>query len=389
MIKRTLKKYNKLLIAVIIAVISTSPQAAFAAGPAVASEMSNPMAQILLFIICALLLAIILLANVVTDAAGIYTKQFKEAKKNTAITDTGKVVSVLFFCLLGTAVFAAGTPVAETIHTTGNGGLSDSSLYALLAVIALELIILLSLLYNLKRLLAKEKTVTITAYTKPAKSFNWRKWWEKINSFRPANEEANIDLGHDYDGIRELDNRLPPWWLYGFYLCILFAVIYLWRFEVSHSAPSSREELQIAMNEAAIDKEEYLKKAANIVDENTVTYLADAPSIDAGKKIFATTCIACHLADGGGSVGPNLTDKYWLHGGSIKDIFKTIKYGFPEKGMKSWKDDYSPVQIAQLAGFVKSLQGTKPEKSKEQQGVLYEETIPLGKADSVKRMDNK
>jgi cytochrome c oxidase cbb3-type subunit 3 len=147
----------------------------------------------------------------------------------------------------------------------------------------------------------------------------------------------------------------------------------------------SKEEYEIAMNDAAIEKEAYLKKAANKVDENTVVYLKDAASLEAGKKIFTTTCMACHTADGGGAVGPNLTDDYWLHGGSIKDIFKTIKYGWPEKGMKSWKDDYSPVQIAQLASFVKSLHGTKPAKPKEPQGVLYEEKAAApAAADSAK-----
>ena len=140
------------------------------------------------------------------------------------------------------------------------------------------------------------------------------------------------------------------------------------------------------MNEAAVAKEAYLKKAANKVDETNVTYLTDAASLDAGKKIFITICMACHQADGGGAVGPNLTDQYWLHGGSIKDIFKTIKYGWPEKGMKSWQDDYSPVQIAQLSSFVKSLQGTKSAKPKEPQGVMYEEIAApaAAAADSAK-----
>ena len=128
-----------------------------------------------------------------------------------------------------------------------------------------------------------------------------------------------------------------------------------------------------------------MKKSANKVDENTVVYLTDATSLGEGKKIFTTICAACHLADGGGSVGPNLTDDYWLHGGGIKDIFKTIKYGWPEKGMKSWKDDYTPVQIAQLASYVKSLHGTKPGKPKEPQGVLYEEKAAAVTADTTKK----
>ena len=129
-----------------------------------------------------------------------------------------------------------------------------------------------------------------------------------------------------------------------------------------------------------------MKKSANKVDENTVVYLKDVADIDAGKKIYTTACVACHLADAGGSVGPNLTDDYWIHGGSIKDIFKTLKYGWPEKGMKSWKDDYTPQQLAQITSYVKSLVGTKPAKPKEPQGVLYEEKA--AGADSTKAVSD-
>ena len=154
---------------------------------------------------------------------------------------------------------------------------------------------------------------------------------------------------------------------------------------MAHSAPLSAEELSISIEKAAIDNEVYLTKSANNVDENTVTYLSSPADHEAAQKIFSTICAACHLPDGGGSVGPNLTDAYWIHGGSIKDIFKTLKYGWPEKGMKSWKDDYSPLQLAQLASYVKSLQGNKPAKPKEAQGVLYEEKVPDSKAaDSTK-----
>ncbi|TAE60540.1 MAG: hypothetical protein EAY68_10270, partial [Bacteroidetes bacterium] len=238
-------------------------------------------------------------------------------------------------------------------------------------VITIEILVIFGLLYNIQFLLKRNIAAIPTMLAeKKISSFNWQKiWWQKLNRVQPITEEAAIDLGHDYDGIRELDNRLPPWWLYGFYVCILFAAIYLWRFHVTHSAPSSSQELATALEIAAVEKENYLAKAANNVDENTVTML-DAGAIAAGAKIYQTACAACHLADGGGSVGPNLTDDYWLHGGDIKSIFKTIKYGWPEKGMKAWQDDYSPVQMAQIASFVKSLQGTKPAVPKEPQGML-------------------
>jgi cytochrome c oxidase cbb3-type subunit 3 len=389
--RSSVQKYSRLLLPAVIVMICSLPTGAFAAGPPVPSEMSKPVAQVFVLIILALALMIALLANVVNGAAQLYIQKYRDSRKSNELGNATKIITVLLFCLFSSGLFAADAPVAASASAdAGVGGLSSTSFYVLISVIGVELIILLALLYNLKFLLAKETAAAkVVAGIEPVakKSFNWSKWWwEKVNSLRPENEESNIDLGHDYDGIRELDNRLPPWWLYGFYLCIIFAAVYLYRFHVSHSAPSSSQELQIAMTVADAEKEEYLKHAANKVDENTVTYLSDAGSLNEGKKIFSTICAACHMADGGGSVGPNLTDDYYLHGGNIKDLFKTIKYGWPEKGMKSWKDDYSAVQIAQLASYVKSLHGSKPSKPKEPQGTIYEEktATPAGVADSSK-----
>lgn len=378
---------------VVVISIGFSTNDAFAAGPPKASDLSNPLAQVLLVIIVGLLLAIGLLANVILGAAQVYLQHYREERKKTASSAAAKTIAVLLLCFTSTALFAADAPAATPAADTTIGGLGSTSFYALISVIGVELVVLLVLLFNLKKLLAKEALAIATEEVVIVKEQGsaFSRWWQKINKFRPIQEESNIDLGHDYDGIRELDNRLPPWWLYGFYLCIIFAGIYLYRYHVAHSAPLSKEELAISMEKAAAEKEEYLKKSANKVDENSVTLLTSAEDRAAGQKIFTTICAACHLADGGGSVGPNLTDAYWIHGGSIKDIFKTIKYGWPEKGMKSWKDDYSPVQIAQLASYVKSLQGTKPAKGKEPQGTLYEEkagpTAPT--ADSAKTASDK
>jgi cytochrome c oxidase cbb3-type subunit 3 len=129
----------------------------------------------------------------------------------------------------------------------------------------------------------------------------------------------------------------------------------------------------MSVAKAEEEKAEYLKKAGNSVDENTVKLLTAAADIEAGKKIFTGTCAPCHAADGGGIVGPNLTDDYWLHGGKVNDIFKTIKYGVPEKGMQPWKSTFSPTQIAQLASFIKSIHGAKVANPKEPQGDLYKE----------------
>lgn len=381
----TLQKASWYFLPVLLVICCLAPSGAFAAGPPVPSEMSKPMAQVLMLIIVALALMIALLANVVNGAAQIYLQKIKETRKNPVDGSAAKTLSLLVVLLMSSSLFAAADPATATAPASNDayGGLAATSFYALITVIFIELIILLTLLYNLKMLLAKDP-VAVAAKIPKIKTFSWAKWWEKVNSFRPVHEESNIDLGHDYDGIRELDNRLPPWWLYGFYLCILFAFIYIYRFHIAHTAPLPKEELQIAMTQAAAEKEAYLKNAASKVDENTVTYLTDAASLAAGKKVFSTICMACHQADGGGGVGPNLTDQYWIHGGSIKDIFKTIKYGWPEKGMKSWEDDYSPVQIAQIASYVKSLGGTKPAKPKEPQGTLFQENTTTPATDSAK-----
>jgi cytochrome c oxidase cbb3-type subunit 3 len=199
------------------------------------------------------------------------------------------------------------------------------------------------------------------------------KLWYKMNKFKSIEEEASIDTGHSYDGIRELNNVTPPWFIAGFVLSIIFGMIYMWRFHVVKSVPLQIEEYNISVTEAKIKQAEYLKTQANNVDENTVVVLG-ADGIAAGQALFAANCVACHGDKGqGASVGPNLTDNYWLHKGGIKDIFKTIKYGWQEKGMKSWKDDFSPNQIAQLASFVHSLRGSNPAGAKEPQGELYTE----------------
>lgn len=351
------------------------PSSVWAEGPPKPSAMANPLAQVLVVVIAALLLAIALLAHVVLGAAEMKMKEFR-AKKIAATQQ--KILSVIAFLLFSSAVFAADEPIAAAVDQTISG-LSPTAFYSLITVVGVELLVLLWLLYHLKSLLAKE-TETVAAETEEVKESLLAKWWTKANNFKPVQEEANIDLGHDYDGIRELDNRLPPWWLYGFYICIIFSGIYLWRYHVTHTAPSSLEELAAVMKKAEAEKEDYLKKAANNVNENTVTYLSDASALDAGKKIFVTACAACHAADGGGTVGPNLVDEYWLHGGSMADVFKSIKYGWPEKGMKSWKDDYSPVQIAQLASYIKSIKGKKPATAKEPQGEIYQEQVIVDSA---------
>ncbi len=371
-----IKKVSPRILPVVAALVT--PSFAFAGGKPVASSINNPLGLTLIVIVIALLLAIGMLAYVLMGGAQVYLQKFKNTLNEGG---ANKAAMLAVMLLTSSVVFAQDAPAeATTAVATTISGMSKTAFYTLVGIISLELIVIFVLLYNIQRLLGREKrhlvATTATAAGVPvvaAEGFSWKAWWEKVNAFRPQQQEADIDLGHDYDGIRELDNRLPPWWLYGFYITIVIAGIYLWRYHVTHTAPSSTQEFEIAMAKAEEEKAAFLKTAANLVDENTVTLLTEPSAIENGKKTYTTNCAACHGADGGGTVGPNLTDEYWLHGGRVNDIFKTIKYGVQEKGMKSWKDDFSPVQIAELASYIKTLKGSKPATPKEPQGDLFKE----------------
>ncbi len=195
----------------------------------------------------------------------------------------------------------------------------------------------------------------------------------KMTRSNSIDQEEDIMLEHDYDGIKELDNVLPPWWVYLFYGCVIFAVVYFVRFEI-YGDYTQDEEFQAEMALADIQIKEYLKTAPDMMDKESVTLLTDAASINEGKALYTTNCVACHRADGGGAIGPNLTDEYWILGGSIKDIFNTlVEGGRSGKGMISWKDQLKPSEMQKVASYILSLQGTNPKEPKatEPEAVLY------------------
>ena len=199
------------------------------------------------------------------------------------------------------------------------------------------------------------------------------KFLNKMQPLVPIENEGDIDLGHNYDGIRELDNPPPPWWKLAFAATIIFAPIYLYRYHIAHSAPLQLEELAIAIEEGEARKAEYLANSPNAIDENNIATM-EGIEASAGATIFAKNCVACHGAAGeGNAVGPNLTDVNWIHGGGLTNIFKSVKYGWPEKGMKSWQADLSSLEIAQVSTYVHSIQGSNPPNAKEPQGDVWAE----------------
>ena len=200
----------------------------------------------------------------------------------------------------------------------------------------------------------------------------WGLFWNRFNESVPVAKEHQVATSHEYDGIRELDNRLPGWWLYGFYFTILFGVGYLINYHVLGSGALQQEEYEQDMAAAEIQVKEYLASMDNLIDESSVEVSTESSDILAGQEIYDANCAVCHAKDGGGGVGPNFTDKYWIHGGDISSIFKTIKYGVPSKGMISWQAQLSPKKIQQVASYIYTLQGTTPENPKESQGELFE-----------------
>jgi cytochrome c oxidase cbb3-type subunit 3 len=194
----------------------------------------------------------------------------------------------------------------------------------------------------------------------------WYKYWTRVV---PQEKEHEIMFNHQYDGIRELDNRLPPWWVAMFYVTILFAGVYMVYYHVADIGVSSQEAYTMEIMEANAAVKAYLTTQANKVDETTATVLTDDASLSAAKTLYGVHCIACHGALGEGGVGPNFTDNYWIHGGDIKSIFKTIKYGVPEKGMISWQNQLNPSDMQKLGSYILSLKGTNPPNGKEPQGI--------------------
>jgi len=273
--------------------------------------------------------------------------------------------------------------VSGTIVAIGTGNLYNDIFY--LAVFIVMIAVLASAITINKALkailkvtmpeLTKEDEVQL-ATKKEAKRTKRQNAWNRLIGLKPIEEEKNLVMeDHEYDGIAELNNPIPIWFNALFYSTVTFAVVYLLIYHVFGWGLNPDQEYEQEMATAEIEKQEYLAQSANLIDENSIVADETGTLAINGKAIFATNCVACHGANGEGGIGPNLADRFWLHGGEIKDIFKTVKYGVPDKGMVPWEQTLTPAQIAEVSNYILTFRDTNPANPKAAEGkevVAYE-----------------
>jgi cytochrome c oxidase cbb3-type subunit III len=350
-----------------IATISVVAQTTAVAAEKTVKSNNNLLA--ILLVITALVLAFVIwgLGQVLFATSKQVLEKSKQAKKNTTL-----LIVFSFFSLQNLFAQATATEVVKIVPNYG--GLSANTFYMFVTVIFVEIFAIFFLTFSIKRMyeeLLPEKVVLPENFSKL--SLLWKRLDQKLfTKAIPIEKEVDILLDHDYDGIRELDNSLPPWWKFGFYITIGIGFIYIFNFHVMGSGKNPTEEYAIELAKAEKEKEIFEANNKDKIDEKNVPF-ADETGIAIGKAAFETKCWSCHGKLGEGGAGPNLTDNYWLHKGTLNDIYNTLKVGYPEKGMQAWTSDYSPKELSYIASYVKKLKGTNPPNAKAAQGDLFEE----------------
>ncbi len=331
----------------------------------IVEERTHPLIWILLAIMFGLLIAIFVLSKLYLK---VVTKNISKI--------TMLLLPMLF---LGSSLFAEDAAAApfktEVVYQP------ISAMTALLFAAGIGFEVLVLVFFGLKLSAFLKKINVVEADEATGSLLTMPKFWDNINASVAIEKEKDIQMDHEYDGIHELDNNLPPWWKYSFYVSIVWSILYMGYYHLGDgelSIPAYEHEMELAK----IEKAEIAKTMASKVDESNVT-LSDASGIADGAAIFKSNCAACHGNAGEGNVGPNLTDKFWLHGGDMTSIYKTVKVGWPAKGMKSWEAELSPVQMKNVASYIKSLAGTNPANAKAPQGEEFIEGATAG-TDSTK-----
>jgi cytochrome c oxidase cbb3-type subunit III len=173
---------------------------------------------------------------------------------------------------------------------------------------------------------------------------------------------------HEYDGIHEADNNLPRWWLVTLWGTVAFAAVYYLHYSAFRSGLNPGDAYREEAKAAASAEAERIKAMGTITPEAMVTLSKDPATVALGKETFTTYCTACHGPNAGGTIGPNLTDEYWLHGGKPDQIYKTVRDGWPDKGMIAWAPSLGEQKVRAVAAYVLTLKNTNVAGGKAPQG---------------------
>lgn len=286
---------------------------------------------------------------------------------------TRALVLLPLLLAMGHAQAQAYTPPAQGISAQAMSWLLGALNLLLAFVIAFQL----RMLRHLTRMVTAPAAAEAPAVAPAPRPSWWARTVQGLTRQVPVEEEKSIELDHEYDGIRELDNSLPPWWLWLFYGTIAWSVLYLVNVHVIKVWPDQETEYRLEMAKAKADVDAYLATLTDLVDENTVERKNDPGQIANGKVLYMDNCTPCHgkALEGVEGLGPNLVDPYWKHGGGIKNVFRVIKYGVPDKGMISWKSQLKPSEIAALSEYILSLEGSDPPNAKGPEGDLWQDEV--------------
>jgi cytochrome c oxidase cbb3-type subunit 3 len=342
---------------------------ATAAEKAPEATSNNP-----LFISMGVLTGVLLFVIVILSAV-LRTSVKTKVREVLSARNIQAVVAALFIFGAQSSFAQAAAETKESMYVdTAIGGMHPLAFYSLFIVLLLELFVILWLCLMILRIIVKREAASAVAHNeKPAQSSFSLFISRKIFGVKPVETDKDVMLDHDYDGIREFDNDLPPWWKYGFYFTIISGVIYLIGYHVTGSFKSSQEEYNTEIAEAEASVAAYRNKMALNVDETNAVFATESDKLAKGGEIFVKNCVVCHGDKGQGGIGPNFADNYWIYGGKPGDLFKTVKNG-TTKGMKSWKDELSPVDIQNVISYIHTFKGTNPPNQKAPEGNLFEET---------------
>ncbi len=330
----------------------------------------------LMITIVGLLITLLVLSNSIINLVKsdfFKNKLIEQAKQKEDNNSNNGIITILAVILTIGSLLWSGNSMALSFNGPGEAEgdapwllVENGDIYLLIAVnlFLVGIVLYLKSMFNrLLNMVYQRKVNEKIQKVKPLKKLN-----QVLTDVVPIEEEHKILMDHEYDGIRELDNNLPPWWVWGFFFTIVFAFCYLFNYHILGTGDLQYTAYDKEMKKADIEVKAYLSKMSMNVDETNATFMKDGANLSKGKALFETNCVTCHNPKGEGNIGPNLTDKNWIYGYDIKEVFKTIKLGTPN-GMPEHNSKFNPVQIQQVASFVLSLPDTK---GKESQGEFIE-----------------